>query len=122
MSYLSQFQSYLPAVAQAASAYTESNDPRVQVKVYEQKIKNYQKMKTTPPYNLVPGVLWYDNEIAKLKAKLAAAKEKLTLSQEGEKSARQWRSLGQTAVGVSIVAGIAIVTLLAVTAARVARR
>ena len=93
----------------------------MQVKLYEQKIANYEKMKRTPPYSIVPGTLWYDNEIAKMRAKLAAARQNLALTREGEDATRQWRSLGQTALGVGIVAGIAIVTLLTVSTARVAR-
>ena len=119
---LAQFQSYLPTVAQAASAYVESSDPRIQVRVYEQKIRNYEQMKRTPPYNVVPGVLWYDNEIAKMRAKLAAARENLALAHEGEQATRQWRSLGQASIGVSIVAGVAVVTLLVAMTAQTTRR
>lgn len=118
---LSQFQTYLPTLTQAAGQIIESTDPRVQVKLYEQKIANYEKMKRTPPYSIVPGTLWYDNEIAKMRAKLAAARQNLALTREGEDATRQWRSLGQTALGVGIVAGIAIVTLITVSTARIAQ-
>lgn len=107
----SGFQAYVPTLVQAAGAYVESTDSRV----YEQKIRNYQKMRETPPYNIVPGTLWYDNEIAKMRAKLITAREK-------EQVTREWRVLGQTAAGVSILAGIAAVTLIVVATAQVAKR
>lgn len=116
-----QFQAYLPTAVQAVSALTEG-DARTQVNLLEAKIRNYETMKRTPPYNVVPGTLWYDNEIAKMRARLIAARQKLALTREGESATRDWRNLGQTALGVGIVAGVALVMLTLAGTARVARR
>lgn len=117
-----QFQAYLPTAVQTVAALTDGLDPRTQVNVLEAKIRNYEQMKRTPPYNVVPGVLWYDNEIAKMKAKLVAARQKLALTREGEQATREWRGLGQTALGVGVVAGVALIMLTLAGTARVARR
>lgn len=119
--FANQFQAFLPTAVQAVSALTEG-DARTQVNLLEAKIRNYENMKRTPPYNVIPGVLWYDNEIAKMRARLTAARQKLALTREGESATRDWRTLGQTALGVGIVAGVALVMLTLAGTARVARR
>ena len=112
---------YLPVITQAAGALFDTGDPRLMAATLTARIRNYERMRRIPPYNVVPGTVWYDNEIRRMRAKLAAVQQNLALAQEGESATRQWRGLGQVGLGVGIVAGIALTALLAAGAARVAR-
>ena len=116
-----QVRNTLPSAAEAAAIYSEHPDPRVQLGVVEAKIRNYEQMKRTPPYNVVPGVLWYDNEIRKLRARALALREKVALVREGEGATRTWRTLGQTGAGVAIIAGTAVAMFFAVSTLSVAK-
>lgn len=83
--------------------------------VIRARIANYEKMLVTPGlHRVVPGDTWYRNQIEILKAKLAVA-------QESTQATRDWRSLGQTVLGVTIVAGVAATALLAVRAVTTAK-
>lgn len=105
----------LPSVLEAVAS---GGDPRVQVELYEAKIKNMKAMKRKLPF-----LAWfYENEIRKLKAKKRAAEEKLVLKKESEASTRTWRNIGRAAAGVGIIAGIGVATLLFASASRVARK
>ena len=91
-------------VSGAASGVTDSlADPRTTVAVLKAKIANYETMKAKIPAM----AWWYDNEIAKMRAKLRAAKAKLALLEEGEDATRSWRFLGQTGTVVGIGVGLA---------------
>lgn len=108
---------YSQQVASAYATYSNAADPRVAAAVLEAKIANYKQMRAKAPFLRV----FYDNEIAKQEAKLAALKKKLAIQEEGESATRQWRGLGQAGVAVGIVGGVALVAILAAVATRAAR-
>lgn len=102
----------------ALESLTSGVDPRVQVKLYEAKIKNMRQMKRT-----IPALAWfYDNQIRKLEAKRDAAKSRLALKEESESSWRVWRGLGQAGAGVGLVVGVGVAALLLSAAVKNARR
>ena len=115
-------QQFAPVFQAVATAYVESTDPRVALGQVRARISNYQKMRVTSPYNVIPGKLWYDNEITKLLAREKALVEKVGLEHEGEDATRTWRALGQTGTGVGIVTGFAVIGLILALAARTSRR
>jgi hypothetical protein len=106
---LQQVTAALPAVLDAFAP----TDAVQAVGVYTAKIANMRRMKRTFPLLAT----FYDNEIAKLRAKLKAAKRKVALQKEGEGATRQWRGLGQSAIiaGVALLLGL---TTLAVVRTR----
>jgi len=108
----SEDDSGLLQVAQLLGAYTAG---AMTPEVMRQKIANYQRMLATPGlHHVVPGDVWYQNEIAKMQARLTAL-------QTGQEQTATWRSLGQTAAGVGIVAGIALAAYLGVRAVQEAK-
>ena len=108
----SEDDSGLSQVAQLLGAYTAG---AMTPEVMRQKIANYQRMLATPGlHHVVPGDVWYQNEIAKMQARLTAL-------QTGQEQTATWRSLGQTAAGVGIVAGIALAAYLGVRAVQEAK-
>jgi hypothetical protein len=109
---------YLPKIAETVAAYTQSSDPRVQIAVLKQRIANHEKMKRAMPFAAV----FYDNEIAKMRAKIAALREKAAVAREGEQATRTWRTLGFTGAGLGIVLGASLVALTFVGMARLARK
>lgn len=76
--------------------------------VIEARIANYRKMKKKFPL----AALFYDNEIAKLQARLGASKRQTDLQFEQERSRRIFRYLGWAAGGVGVLVGIALITKL----------
>lgn len=80
-------------------------DPHQRVGVYEAKIRNYEVMKKKLPF----AATFYDNEIRKLKAKLAAARKEAALKDEGVAATRQWRGLGQGTLLVGAGVGLALI-------------
>lgn len=95
------------ALARILGAYTSG---AMSPEVMRQKIANYQRMLQTPGlHHVVPGDVWYQNEIAKMQARL-------TSLQTGQEQTAVWRSLGQTATGVGILAGISLALYLGVRA------
>ena len=104
--------SSLPQIAQLIGAYTSG---AMTPEVLRQKIANYQRMLTTPGLHQVfPGRVWYENEIAKMRARLSAL-------ETGQQQTATWRSLGQTGAAVGIVAGLALAAYLGVRAVQEAR-
>jgi hypothetical protein len=96
-----------------------SDDPREEAAVLEQKIANYTKMRSIPPYSIVPGRVWYDNEIAKMKARLAVIRRDILPEQQRSRAAlEQYRALGTTVLGIGAVLGLALVGLVAAKTAR----
>lgn len=106
---LQQATAALPAVLDAFAP----TDAVQAVGVYTAKIANMKRMKRQFPFLAT----FYDNEIAKLRAKLKAAKRKVVLQKEGEGATRDWRGLGQSAIiaGVALLLGL---TTLAVVRTR----
>jgi hypothetical protein len=103
----------LEQVASLVGAYTAG---AATPEVLRQKILNYQRMINTPgPHLIVPGRLWYENEIAKLRARLQAA-------EIGQQQTSVWRSLGQTGAAVGILTGITIAAYFGVSAIRKANK
>lgn len=83
--------------------------------VLRQKIANYERMLRTPGvHQAFPGPVWYQNEIAKMKARLVA------LEGSQQRSA-VWTSLGQTGTAVAIVAGISLAAYLGIRAIQEAK-
>lgn len=110
-------QAYLPGVAQAAAAYEAAGDPRQQVELYKAKIQNLQAMKARIPLAAV----FYDGEIAKLRAKLRAAQAQVSVATEKDQATRDWRKLGYTISGVGILLGAAVIGVVLIGGARLAR-
>ncbi|NDC58443.1 MAG: hypothetical protein EBZ50_06395 [Alphaproteobacteria bacterium] len=104
--------SSLSQIAQLVGAYTAG---AMSPEVMRQKIANYERMLATPGlHHVVPGDVWYQNEIAKMRARLSAL-------ETGQQQTATWRSLGQTATGVGIVTGLALAAYLGVRAIQEAR-
>jgi hypothetical protein len=75
------------------------NDPEERARVLRAKIKNYEGMKRRFPL----AATLYDNEIRKMKAKLAATKSQIAKKKEGEQSTKTFRYLGGAAGGLVVV-------------------
>lgn len=110
-------QAYLPGVAQAAAAYEAASDPRAQVELLKARIRNMQGMKEKMPI----AAIFYDNEIAKLRAKLRAAQANVNTAVEKDQATRDWRKLGYTFSGIGILIGAAVLGLVLISGARLAR-
>lgn len=108
---------YVTTASAAVATYQANQDVRIMRAAYMARIQNYEAMKKQFP---LLGV-FYTNQINTLKAKVAAIDEKLALQVEGEAATRDWRSLGQTGVGIGILGGIALITLLTALTIRVVR-
>lgn len=112
---------YAPYVGLAKQFLTQ-NDPREEVAVLEQKIANYTRMKSIPPYSIIPGKVWYDNEIAKMRARLAVIKGQILPERQRTQAAlEQYQALGTTVLGIGAVLGLALVGLVAAKTARTVR-
>jgi len=112
---------YAPYVSLAKQFLTQ-NDPREEVAVLEQKIANYSRMRNIAPYSLIPGRVWYDNEIAKMKARLAVIKGQILPERQRTQAAlEQYQALGTTVLGIGAVLGLALVGLVAAKTARTVR-
>lgn len=74
-------------------------DPEERARVLKAKIKNYQGMKKKFPL----AATLYDNEIRKLKAKLASTKSQIEKKKKGEQSTQTFRYLGWAAGGLFVV-------------------
>ena len=107
-SFTSLFQQFAPTALQALVG----KDAREESALVQAQIANYKRMRVTPPYSIVPGTLFYDNEIAKLKARLEVLKTKAGEETTAAQATADWRSLGQTGLAVGVVAGVAVVGLL----------
>lgn len=106
---------YAQTAATVAAAYTSGQDPRMMRATYLARIENFKVMRQKMPLLRT----YYDNQINLLQSKVAALDEKLALQVEGEAATKDWRSLGQTGIGVGVVAGVALTALLLVTAYKV---
>ena len=73
-------------------------DPVERKAVLEAKIANYEGMKRRFPIAAV----FYDNEIRKMKAKLAATDHQIAKARAGERSTQTFRYLGWTAGALAI--------------------
>jgi hypothetical protein len=112
---VAEYSTYVPLLKQLFS----SDDPREEAAVLEQKIANYTKMRSIPPYSIVPGRVWYDNEIAKMKARLSVIRRDILPEQQRSRAAlEQYRALGTTVLGIGAVLGLALVGLVAAKTAR----
>jgi hypothetical protein len=74
-------------------------DPEERARVLRAKIKNYEGMKRKFPL----AATLYDNEIRKMKAKLASTKSQIAKKKEGEQSTKTFRYLGWAAGGLFVV-------------------
>lgn len=106
-------EQYAPVVA----AYISPQDAREQAEVIKAKIANLKRMRETFPFARV----LYDNQIAKLKARLKVVQQQAVETQEGVEATRMWRTVGQGAVGIGMLAGLAFVALVAVTTIKIAK-
>lgn len=107
-------QQYFAPAAQAIAAYEQSSDPRVQVELLKAKIHNMQSMKAKfPAFSF-----FYDNEIAKLKARLKAVSAQVATAAEKDQATKDWRKLGYTASGVGILVGIGLLGLIVIGGAK----
>ena len=89
---------YLQYVSVARELVLPS-DPEERRNVLRAKIKNYEGMKRRFPL----AATLYDNEIRKLKAKLAATKAQIAKKKAGEQSTQTFRYLGWAAGGLVVV-------------------
>jgi len=114
-------EQYAPYIGLARQFFSQT-DPREEAAVLEQKIANYTKMRTIAPYSIIPGRLWYDNEIAKMKVRLKVLKQSVLPEQQRTQAAlEQYRSLGTTVLGIGAVLGLALVGLVVAKTARTVR-
>lgn len=74
-------------------------DPEERARVLKAKIKNYEGMKRKFPL----AATLYDNEIRKMKAKLASTKSQIAKKKAGEQSTQTFRYLGWAAGGLFVV-------------------
>lgn len=98
----------LPEAAKAYAQYEAAAEPKTQVELLKAKISNMKAMRERMPI----AAIFYNNEIAKLQARLRAAQSKLGVAKEGEQAKRDWRSLGFTAAGVGILIGVSLLGLV----------
>jgi hypothetical protein len=115
--YLETLKKYAPIIA----PFVAAKDPRETVEVLKAKIANYEAIKHTSPFNVIPGVRWYDAEIAKMKARLDVAKRTAGETQAGAEAVARWHGLGQTALGIGIATGVALLALVVVKTVKEAR-
>lgn len=95
-------QDALPAILKTAQGVLASDDAYESVELIQAKIANLKKMKLR-----VPALAWfYDNEIAKLKARLTAAQRNVGLQMEGESATREWRFIGYAVGAAAVLVGI----------------
>ena len=74
------------------------SDPRERKAVLEAKIANYEGMKRKFPI----AALFYDNELRKMRAKLAATEHQIAKARAGERSTQTFRYLGWTAGALAL--------------------
>lgn len=98
----------LPEAAKAYAQYEAAAEPKTQVELLKAKISNMKAMRERMPI----AAIFYDNEIAKLQARLRAAQSKLGVAKEGEQAKRDWRSLGFAVSGVGILIGVSLLGLV----------
>ena len=89
---------YLQYVSLARELVLPS-DPEERARVLKAKIKNYEGMKRKFPL----AATLYDNEIRKMKAKLASTKSQIEKKKKGEQSTQTFRYLGWAAGGLFVV-------------------
>lgn len=104
------FQQFAPTAVQAIMG----KDAREESALIQAQIANYKRMMVTPPYSVIPGRLFYENEIAKMQARLAVLKVKAGEESAAAQATSDWRNLGQTGLAIGAVVGIAVVGLLLV--------
>lgn len=112
---------YAPYLSLAKQVFTTS-DPREEAALLEQRIANYTKMKSIAPYNIVPGKVWYENEIAKMQVRLKVLRGNILPEQQRTQVAlEEYQSLGRTVLGIGAVLGIALVGLVVAKTIRTTR-
>jgi len=89
---------YLQYVSLARELVLPS-DPEERARVLKAKIKNYEGMKRKFPL----AATLYDNEIRKMKAKLASTKSQIEKKKSGEQSTQTFRYIGWAAGGLFVV-------------------
>lgn len=108
-------------LAPGISEFVVPKDAREEAAVLQAKIKNYEKMKTTPPFSAIPGTWWYENEIRKMRARLRVLRVKASETQEAADAGRTWRNMGQAALGVGIATGVMLILMMGVKTVKIAR-
>lgn len=71
--------------------------------ILKAKVSNYKKMRVTAPYSIVPGRLWYDNEISKMNAMISALTVESAQEQDTTADWASARTLTLVAGGVGVV-------------------
>lgn len=95
-------QDALPAILKTAQGVLVSDDAYESVELIQAKISNLKQMKLK-----IPALAWfYDNEIAKLKARLTAARRNVGIQMEGESATREWRFIGYAVGAAAVLMGI----------------
>lgn len=95
-------QSAAPALSLAQELAGKSSLEKLSI--LQAKIKNYQAIRTTPPYSVVPGTAWYDAEIRKMRAQIRALEVEAAQESATTEDYASWRKL--TTVGG--IAGISL--------------
>lgn len=90
-----------------ATLLAGGKDARERLALLQARIANYQRLRTTPPFNVVPGRAWYDAEIAKMKAILPAL----------QAQAAETSGVAQAKLNVAGLTQGALVGVIAMTAA-----
>lgn len=90
-----------------AALLAGGKDPRERAALLQARIENYLKLRTTPPFSVIPGKGWYDAEIAKMRAILPTVQ-----AQAGEATA-----VAQAKLNVAGLTQGALIGLIGVAAA-----
>lgn len=110
-------RAYIPLVGETIAAASIGGDVRVQIATLQAKIQNLEGMKKTVPAMS----FFYENEIVKKKAQLAAMQGSLTRQQETETAASGIKTLGTVAVGLAVVGAAGLAAFLVALAIRTAK-
>lgn len=110
-------RTYLPLVGETIAAASIGGDVRVQIATLQAKIQNLTDMKRQFPALS----FYYDNEINKKQAQLAALQGSLNRQEETEGAASQVKTLVTVGVGLAVLAAAGLAAVLVAGAIRVAK-
>lgn len=110
-------RAYIPLVGETIAAASIGGDVRVQIATLQAKIENLRNMRNTVPAL----AFYYDNEINKKEAQLAALQGSLNRQVETEGAASQVKTLATVGVGLAVLAAAGLAAVLVAGAIRVAK-
>lgn len=105
-----------------ASLLAGGKDARERAALLQARIENYTRLRTTPPFSVVPGRAWYDAEIAKMKAVLPALQTQAAEATSVAQAKINVAGLTQGALVGLIGVAVATTALLLTMTVRTARK